>query len=179
MVKSNYKHKRLEKTTVFACAEGETEEAFLKYLFFLYCRNNNVRIKVQTIKRIDKIIRCKKSGAYVYTFYLRDNDVQLSQESREKAKGNKIKIIEIQQCIEKLFLLMLNSKFKHKSKTTVSVSDLYKKEFEKKYLNEKEKLCWENYKKIFPKILLEKRRKKIPILDEIISIMTSTKKEEN
>jgi len=175
MVRLNYKHKRLEKTTIFACVEGETEEAFLKHLKFFYCRNNNVQVKVKIAKRIDKIIRCKKASAYVYTFYLRDNDVQLSQKSKEKAKKNKIEIIEIQQCIEKLFLLILNHKFKCKSSNSNNVSDLYKKEFEKKYLDKKKKLDWGNYKKIFPKKLLEKKRKKIPNLNKIISIMISVK----
>lgn len=157
MVRSNYEHKRLEKTTIFACAEGETEEAFLKCLKFIYCRNNNSYVKVKTIKRIDKIIRCKITDAYDRTFYLRDNDVPLSQESKRKGKQNKIEIIETQQCIEKLFLLILNPKFKYKFSNTINVSDLYKKEFEKKYLDERKKLNSENYKKIFSKKLLEKR----------------------
>lgn len=176
MVRSNYKHKRLEKITVFACAEGETEKAFLKYLKSIYCKNSSIHVKVKIIKRIDKIIRCKKASAYIYTFYLKDNDVPLSQESKRKAEKNKVKIIEIQQCIEKLFLLILNHKFKCKFSNTNNVSDLYKKEFEKKYLDKKEKLNSENYKKIFPKTLLEKRRKKISDLDKIISIMTFIKK---
>jgi len=159
--------------TVLAYGEGSTERAFLKYLRDVYCnRYSGISIKVKNggggspEDVLDKTIKNKYSGDYQNTFILLDTDKKWSNEFKQKAKKNEIKLIGSVPCMEGLFLLILINKS----------SGQCKKEFEKRYLDKKKKLIPENYKKIFPKKLLEKRRKKIPILDEIISIMTLIKK---
>ena len=169
---------RCTKITVLVYGEGSTEKAFLKYLKDVYCeRYSGISIKIKDGKGgspediIDKTIRNKDSGDYRSTFIFLDIDKKWSDKFKKKAKDNDIELIGSKPCIEGFFLLILNSKFD----ITVKSSSQCKKEFEKKYLDKKKKLDWENYKKIFPKTLLEKRRKKVPSLDKIILIMISNK----
>ena len=168
------------KVTVLIYGEGKTEEIFLKYLRSVYRkRYNGISIKIKNggggspEDVLYKTIRNKDSGNYQGTFIFLDTDKKWSDEFKEKAKNNNIELIGSKPCVEGFFLLILNFRFDIIAKS----SNQCKKEFEKRYLDKKKKLNSENYKKIFPKKLLEKRRKKIPILDEVISIMTFIKKE--
>lgn len=174
------------KITVLIYGEGATEKAFLEYLKNVYCKRcNGIYIKIKDGEGgspediMDKTIRNKNSGDYPKdyqsAFILLDIDKKWSDEFRKKAKDNNIKPIGSKPCIEGFFLSILNSKFN----VTVKSSSQCKKEFEKKYLDKKKKLDLKNYKKIFPKTLLEKRRKKISNLDEIISVMTFIKNKDN
>lgn len=167
------------KISILVYGEGSTEKAFLRYLKDVYCKRcSGISIDIKDGKGgspediIDKTIRSKNSGDYRGgTFIFLDIDKKWLDEFKKKAKDNNIELIGSKPCIEGFFLSILNIKFD----ITVKSSSQCKKEFEKKYLDKKKKLNWENYKKIFPKSILEKRRKKVPSLNKIILIMTSNK----
>ncbi len=161
---------RLIRKTVLAVGEGETEQAFLKFLKQIYSHNKGIFIKVKWGKKggdltgeLDKVRRIHENEGADYVFLLRDLDTKefVSGENR-----NGIIIWGSCPCIEGLFLDILTPKIRKSfwnSKTC-------KKEFEKNYLNKKQKLDSRNYDKIFSKNLLNKSRQNIPVLNNILNI---------
>ena len=72
-------------------------------------------------------------------------------------------ILVTQPCIEGLFLEILD-------RSKPQISKECKKIFETDYLNKKDKLDHKSYQKIFNKNKLEKARKRIPLLNQILKI---------
>jgi len=168
------KKPRRPNLTVLAVGEGETEEAFLKFLKALYNkRDNGISIKVKYAGGggpecvIDHTIRMNPEN-YDRTFVLIDKDKPCSQKHIDKATKLNIKIIWADPCVEGFFLKIRGMRIN----TNVHNSAHYKKIFEDKYLNSNDKLIPEKYDQIFSLALLEKSRKLVDELDQIICLMT-------
>ena len=106
----------MKKNTLYAFGEGETEKAFLRYIKILYS-GNNIKITVRDLAggcpddMIDKAVRIIKHGSYDKKFVLLDKEeckgITISSEAKTKAKENELDIIDLEPCVEGLFLLIL------------------------------------------------------------------------
>lgn len=168
------KKPRRPNLTVLAVGEGETEEAFLKFLKLLYNeRDNGISIKVKYAGGggpecvIDHTIKMNPEN-YDRTFVLLDKDKPCSPKHITKARKPNINIIWTDPCIEGLFLKIRGMRIN----TNVHDSAYYKRIFENKYLNGNDKLIPEKYDQIFSLVLLEKSRILVNELDQIILLMT-------
>jgi hypothetical protein len=168
------KKPRKPNQTVLAVGEGETEQAFLKFLKLLYNkRDNGISIKIKYSGGggpecvIDHTIKMNPEN-YDRTFVLIDNDKPCSPKHIKKAKMFKLNIIWCDPCVEGLFLKILGTKIN----TNIHNSAHYKKLFEDIYLNSDDKLIPEKYNQLFPYDLLEKSRISVNELDQIINLMT-------
>lgn len=166
------KKKRFVLRTVLAVGEGETEQAFLKFLKQIYVpRRGGISVKVPLGKQggdlsgsVDKVKRIRENGDYECTFLLRDLDTQEFKSGEER---DKILLLGSHPCVEGLFLDILDPKKRKESWDSARC----KQEFEKAYLDEKKKLDSRDYSLIFSPECLEKARKNIPVLDNVLSIL--------
>ena len=98
------------KLTILAFGEGQTEEAFLRYLGSLYIlRESGISIKYGSAGgkdpeyMIDRVIREKKGyDVYDAIFILLDSDKLISKETLEKADEHNIQVIQSVPCVEGL-----------------------------------------------------------------------------
>lgn len=162
------------KLTILAFGEGQTEKAFLKYLGSVYIlRESGISIDYDYAGgkdpeyMISRVIRKKKAGDYSKIFILMDSDKEVSGKTKTKASKNKILIIYSNPCVEGLFLDILEEK----SNSTSKNSQLCKREFESKYLNESDKMDEKKYEKIFNFDKLELARKKVKTIDDLVKIL--------
>lgn len=161
------------KFTILACGEGQTEEAFLRYLGSLFIsRESGVSIKYHYVGgkdpayMIDKII---KYGASIYdkVFILLDNDKIILNTVLKKAKDHNIQIIKsIPCCIEGLFLSILKKDFKLSGKN----SKQCKKEFEDNYSKKINKVDYLSYNKIFYREKIELACLEIKTIKDLLII---------
>ena len=168
-----YKKKRRQASrTLLIFGEGLGEEMFLKHLKGLYSRNSDVAITVRKGRggTADGIVidAAKVPGAFNRKVVVLDNDKSRSEmkKARAEADKRKIELIESTPCLEYVLLSIVEDKdFKGKN------SNQCKKEFEQKYLNKKKRSELEEYTKIFPRELLDKRRLKVSELSKMIAIL--------
>jgi len=156
-----FRKTRKERKTLYAFGEGETEKAFLRHLKILYS-GNNIKISVKDLSggcpddMIDKAVRIVLHGIYDEKFIVldeeRDKGIFISEEGKNKAKKYGLDIIDLQPCVEGLFLLILG---KEKDSILVMHAEQCKKEFEDNYLDAQKKLNFTEYQNILPKELLE------------------------
>jgi len=161
------------KFTILAFGEGQTEDAFLRYLGSLYIsRESGVSIKYNyaggkdPIYIIDRVI---KYGTNIYdkVFVLLDSDKIILKTTWQKAKDHNIQIIQsIPCCIEGLFLSILKKDFKSGGKN----SKQYKKEFEDNYSKKMNKMDYLTYYKIFSKEKIEVAYLKIKTIKDLLAI---------
>lgn len=166
-----YKLKRRHANkTLLVFGEGFSEEIFLKYLKSTYSFNKNVAI---TIKRgkggtpYNVVLDANKiPGAFDRRIVIIDNDKPKTeiQKARSIAKEKNIELIENTPCLESLFINILDKKYNQNS-------NWFKHEFESKYLDRKKRDELDEYIKLFPKKLLEKKKADIIELKKLISIM--------
>lgn len=167
----NKKKKRDVVDTLLIFGEGYDEEVFLKHLRSMYSYNSNKKITIKKGKGGDPknivIDASKIPGGYTKRVVLLDNDKSKLEmdEARLEAKNRCIDLIENTPCLEYLLLTILNKALKGKK------SAWCKSEFEKKFIDKKKRCEAIEYKKIFPKKLLEVRRLKIAELNKLILIM--------
>ena len=166
------KKKRFILRTILAVGEGETEQAFLKFLKQIYVlRGRGVSVKTPLGKQggelsgsVSKAERIKENGDYECVFLLRDLD------TREFSSGENIRgilLLGSTPCIEGLFLDVL---VPHKRKESWTAAQC-KREFESGYLDEKKKLDSRNYFSVFSKEKIEVARRGIPVLNDILNIL--------
>ena len=166
-----YKLKRRQANkTLLIFGEGFSEEIFLKYLKSIYSFNKNVAI---TIKRgkggmpYNVVLDANKiPGAFDRRIVIIDNDKPKTeiQKARSITKEKNIELIENTPCLESLFITILDKKYNQNS-------NWFKHEFESKYLDRKKRDELDEYTKLFPKKLLEKKKADIIELKKLISIM--------
>ena len=175
MSRSNPKKRkpRVAKQTVLAAGEGQTEEAFLKFLRELFGdRNDDIKIDVCVAPpgspKSMVVQVCKRSPEnYDRAFLLLDTDVLWLRGLAESAEeNNDLVLIGSDRCVEGLFLSILNP---GKDYSTWQ-SKTCKREFHK-LLSKDEKLIARNYSKVFTKKKLLEARKRIPALDQLLTLM--------
>jgi hypothetical protein len=84
--------------------------------------------------------------------------------ARDAAKKLNLELYENIPNLEAFFFDILEDKRKFQH------SSIYKSEFEKGYINEDNRDDLKEYSKVFPKDLLERRRKEMPVLNALIKI---------
>lgn len=162
------------KVTILAYGEAFTEKGFLAYLKLVYVkRRNNIAVTVRhghggSPGRIIK----KALGlivSYSFGFVLLDTDQKWPQDLLEEAKNQGLQVIGSEPCIEGLFLSILKPGGGFATRGSRACKTVFKKERSV----EAHELELEDYRKLFPKNLLDRRRRKINTLDKIILMMTS------
>lgn len=166
------KKRRSAKTAMLVYGEGQSEEIFLKYLRKVYTRDSGVAITIKKGKggTPEGVVKSaiNYAGDFDRKIVVIDNDKSKTEmvKARGKAKEHNIELIENTPCLEALLLNILKDiDFGSKS------SAWCKREFENKYIAKKQRTETHRYEKLFPKKHLEKQRKKITVLDQIISTM--------
>lgn len=179
MIKRKHQNKKWkkQKRTILFYGEGASEDVFLRHLRKIYAHNHGIKITIKNGNGGSADIIVKKAinyyGAFDVRVVLVDNDKPKKEmdAARKLAKKGVINLIENEPCLEALLLRILNI-----GKTAENrKSEYYKKEFEKKHICEKKRCDIDEYGKIFPKNILDSRRKKIAELDKIIGFMENKK----
>lgn len=165
------KKRRQAKSTLLVFGEGLGEEMFLKHLKGIYSRDNGVAIAIRkgrggSPKDIVKDA-LNVPGDYNRRIVILDNDKEEAemQVARERAKKERIYLIENDPCLECLLITILDKKYTGKS------SKWYKTQFESKYIEGRKRDNLESYRKVLPKKILEERRPNVPELELLISII--------
>ena len=167
------------KFTILAFGEGQTEEAFLRYLGFLYIsREDGISIKYNYVGgkdpayMIDKIIKYG-IDSYDKVFILLDSDKDISNITQRKAKKYNIQIIKsIPCCAEGLFLNILKKDFKCGGKN----SKQYEREFEVNYSKKINKVDCLTYSNIFSKEKIDMAYFKISTVKDLLEIFKKNNK---
>ncbi len=169
----NKKKRRSANRTLLMYGEGFCEEVFLKYLRGIYSYNSGTAVTIRNGRGggpIEIIVDAsKESGDFERRVVVLDNDrsVQEMSRARSEAESRKIELLENTPCLEALLLGILR---KGKSFSNKS-PDWCKSEFESNYLDRHKRTEIEEYQKVFPKNILEERRKDISVLNQLILIM--------
>lgn len=167
------KKRRSANRTLLMYGEGFCEEVFLKYLRGTYSYGSGVAVTIRNGKgggAIEVIIDASKEpGDFGRRVVILDNDksVQEMSKARSEAESRKIELLENTPCLEALLLAILRKGVSFSNKPP----DWCKSEFESNYLDKHKRTEIEEYQKVFPKKMLEKRRKDVPILNQLILIM--------
>jgi hypothetical protein len=164
--------------TLYVFGEGETEAAFLKFLKINYSKGHNINVQIKNLggknpaEMIDKAIRIIKGSNFDKKLILLDSDKEIPNEQIQKAKKYELYIIKAVPCIEGLFFEILGY-----CRDTVKMmeSEKCKNDFEKKYLDAKQKLNYRDYNKIFNKDLLDNKKESIEELNILIGYMSNAK----
>lgn len=162
----------ISKKTVLIIAEGLMDSVFLKYIKSLYIRPNKLSITIRNGGggSADSLVKqALNSLGYDKRIAVIDNDKKKSEmeKARKLAIDNNIKLIESTPCIEATFLEILCDKQEEIPNKTGGCKLKYKKDFlDNKKIEDSNDLL-----RMFPKRILNSKRKIIPILDEIISII--------
>lgn len=169
---------RKQKITILIVGEGYTEKAFLQYLAELYItRDMDINVKIESAEGgspqriIEKAIRFRENIAYDKCFVFIDNDVplKLSKTLGKKMKKKPgIQILNSTPCIEGLFLLILEHKnFSGKKENSAEC----KKIFEENYIPKGRKTDKREYVRVFPREMIEKRRREVRELEGVLRAM--------
>ena len=168
-----YKRKiRYAKKTAFFYCEGRSEKALLKHIKSIYNRNSGVAVTIDQNGGGDPddiagaAIKIASNRSDDYSCVMFDNDKMLKPTVREDAKSKDILLIKNNPCLEAFLMSILEGK-----SFSLESSGWCKREFEKKYIDKSKRSDKRSCEKIFPKKLLNKKRKEIEVLDKIISIM--------
>jgi len=166
--------RRAVKATALLVVEGETEEAFCKYLKIEYNRDCGLAVTIHNAYGFspDSIIEqarkqcCQKSFDRVFILMDEDFEITLQKSHRTVRSLRAVIWRSGPQCIEGFFLKLLG-------KNPPATSKECKREFHKVALSETEKLERESYKKILPRIALEELRSFHPHLNNLIKLFSN------
>ncbi len=146
---------RQKRTTVFVCVEGDSEEAFIKFIRKKYSRGKTyitvenayggspdvvAEIAIKSISRLDV------SHKIVWF----DDDKDLSKEWEEQLKSDGFTILRSNPCLEGELFQILGEEKKYRR----NQAKRCKKDFQRKYLNERTCLEIDDCEKLFDKIFL-------------------------
>ncbi|MFC2149242.1 RloB domain-containing protein [Candidatus Auribacterota bacterium] len=178
MINKKSRPGKYAKKTILMVGEGPTEKAFLQYIKELFIsREADHSVKVHSGSGgsprsvIHKTIRLRNNSAYDKCFVLLDADITLETDSKQKTQMKRkprVEILRATPCIEGLFLAIL--RYPNFSQNNLR-SDACKREFESKYLPRNKKTYKDSYTGVFPREMLEDRRKYIEELDIIMNAM--------
>jgi hypothetical protein len=162
--------KRFSKKAKLIYCEGFHEEIFLKFLSEIY-RSSKASIRIRSGKggSADQIVQdaVNAFGDFRKKIVILDIDKPKREieRARKIAKDNSIKLIENFPCLEGVFLSVLieNKEFINQT------SEWCKKHFHANYVSEGDRDDTKKYLKIFPKKLLDIKRKTVKALNMLIS----------
>ena len=159
------RHIKIQKNTVFAFGEGESELVFLKYLKSVYsCEKTSVTVRHAGGKDVayilEKAIRVRGGGSFNHSFILLDTDRGLPEELRMELIGST-------PCLEGMLLSILEPQSNH---VTRSSGDC-KKYFIKNYIGADRIITSKDCEKYFSKTILDKAKISNPTLKRIVDIM--------
>jgi len=168
----NKKKRRSASKAVLIYSEGLADETFLKHLKGIYSFNSSVAVKIVRGRggSADGIVMqaFRIQGGFSRRFVALDSDKgkRETEKARKIAEEKAISLLESNPCLESLLLSILNEgkSFSHKT------SNWCKKEFVSKHIDGKKRGDLDCHKKLFPKNLLDKMRRKISELETIICI---------
>lgn len=167
------KKRRSAKTTLLVYGEGLSEEMFLKHLRGLYAYNSNAAITIKKGKggTADAVVvdADKTIGAFDRKVVVLDNDKEAAEmeKARQEASERGIELIENSPCLEALLLSILMTSGSPRGKNSAAC----KRMFEENYMEKKKRTEPAEYQKVFPKALLEERRKQVQELQALIFLM--------
>lgn len=162
--------KKGNNTSILIYCEGLEDSAFTKYLYILYHRkNSDPEIKIQGGRggTADRIVQeaVGMYGEYTHKVVILDNDKGIKEinKARKIASENNIVLFENTPCFESTLLVILGEDNRKILTSTLKS----KKLFEKKYFKGLNRTDPRDYKEIFPKSLINKRRNNIYILKKL------------
>lgn len=163
---------RKRKKTIFFFGEGLGEVVFLKHLksLYSYTKKTFIRIVMGRGGTAEKIVSdaSRQVGDFNKKVIVLDNDKPKKEmiKARQLARSKKFELIENTPCLEYILLSILLDKQKLKKK-----SSWCKKQFKSNYISKTKRKDQSEYVKLFPKKLLEKKKRKIKELNKMILIM--------
>jgi hypothetical protein len=165
------RNKRISKKTVLIIAEGLRDANFLKYLKSCYTHLNKLNMIIRNGQggTADGLVQetINTLGSYDNRATVIDNDKGKNEMERANnlASSHNIKLIKNTPCIEATLLSILGKKQDEIPTGTGQCKLKYKKEF----LNNKKMEDNQDLIRMFPKKVLNNKRKSIPLLNDIIS----------
>ena len=162
---------RQAKTTVLAVGEGDSDEAFLRYLKGLYApRHSGVAVTVRNARGkgpqhvIDYAIgqAGARSGGYDLAIALIDADLDCPPAYLKKAKRHRLQLVWSAPCLEGLLLAILDQQVPPRS------SDC-KQRFDHQYGIDR--FDPGAYAVLFPRERLEERRRDLPSLNALCALL--------
>lgn len=169
------KKRRVAKITILIYGEGASEERFLKYLRQLYACNNGAAVTIRQGKggSADGLISSAKqfAGSFAKRVVVldADKDEQEMHRAEKLAKGAKIDLLKSVPCLEATLLFIL--KGTKGTNFAIQTSKWCKQQFSKECRPRQKPLEKEAHQKLFPKRLLDSRKKTIAVLAKLISLM--------
>lgn len=168
-----YKVSRRIRDTALVYCEGADDCAFANHLKKMYSCESKifVTIKLGTGGSLVYLVEkaSKITGNFGKRYVLADIDRDKAQAEISKAEllAQKYDITILKQipCLEAILLLILGYKSLKNSSTKSC-----KTEFKTKYISEKHQTDSAHYAKLFPRNVLDKKRKKTLILDTLIRL---------
>ena len=169
------KIKRQVRHTIFIYCEGKTDYLFVRHLKKLYLLRGAKKI---TLKRgtggklptfILETMKNAQVREYDEKYIVLDSDNKKNQEleTEEKKSLNKgIKLIWQKPCLEGVFLRILKGK-----QFIEKTSKLCKSIFNREYISNNTPLTETLLEKLFTKDILNKKRREIQELDQLIKLM--------
>lgn len=176
MSRSNpYKKKqRSAKKTFLIFGEGLSEETFVNHLKSLYARDTGVQVKVVRGKggSADGMVAdaARLFGDYDRRFVVLDDDKPKDEmdRARKEAKLSGIVVLEHRPCLESVLLNIADAGLVTRGKS----SDWCKKEFESRFIEKKKRGELKEYSRFFPKSVLDRHRKNVTELEQLISVIS-------
>ena len=163
--------RKKQKRTILFYGEGASENVFLRHLKKNYANDPGIKITIKNGNggSPDVVVRkaINREGDFGLRVVVVDSDRPEIKKAREIAEEKGICLIENDPCLEALLLRILDIKKLPENKK----SGFYKREFEKKHICENKRCDIDEYAKIFPKKVLDSRRKEIGELGRIIGFM--------
>jgi hypothetical protein len=167
------KKQRQIRATLLAVGEGDTEEAFLKYLRSTYC-SGNVGVSVTVMNAHGKgpgnvvatAVGHLRMRAFDRTLTLMDTDLEWTKKDRDAARKHKIELIGSTPCIEGLLLRVLGKPVPDQSAQC------------KKAIAQLTKLDLTDpgaYSELISKVKLDAARLKMPELDQLLGLLEGTR----
>jgi hypothetical protein len=160
---------RLQRKTLLAVGEGDTEVAFLKHIRSMYCSDGlgvSLTIKNANGKGPDNVInhaiKCLSLAAFDKRLCLLDTDLKWPDKTVKIAKKHKVELIGSVPCIEGLLLAMLD-------KTVPDLSDTCKKTLQQVSKNDMTES--NHYEPLFPKPTIQQARVKITELNHLLNLI--------
>jgi hypothetical protein len=176
MSRSNpYKRpRRTVQQTALLVVEGETEEAFCKYLKIEYNRDCGLAVRIHNARGrgpdfiIEQARKQCSSKGFDRVFILMDADLEIALARSHRTVKSLRAIIWLSepQCIEGFFLMLLG-------RSPPTTSQDCKDEFHTFGISESDKLDWESYQTLFPRERLEELRSNHPHLDNLIKLFSN------